>query len=55
MKTFVVPIYIYFGVILYILLSFGTFYGQLVYFDPFGMLYQETSGNIPVQGRVKNE
>jgi hypothetical protein len=29
----------------YILWSFGIFYGHLVYFSRFGMLYEEKSGN----------
>jgi hypothetical protein len=35
----------FFTAIWYILLPFGTFYGYLVYFSRFGMLYQEKSGN----------
>jgi hypothetical protein len=32
----------------YILLPFGTFYGFLVYFSRFGVLYREKSGNPSV-------
>jgi hypothetical protein len=35
-------------VIWYILWLFGTFYGYLVHFSRFGMLYQEKSGNPDV-------
>jgi hypothetical protein len=36
---------VYFTDIYYILWPFGTFYGCLVYFSRFGMLYKEKSGN----------
>jgi hypothetical protein len=36
---------VYFMTIWYILWSFGIFYGHLVYFYRFGMLYLEKSGN----------
>jgi hypothetical protein len=35
----------YFKGIWYILLLFGIFYGYLLYFSQFGVLYQEKSGN----------
>jgi hypothetical protein len=37
--------YTYFTAIWYILMPFGMFCGNLVYFSRFGMLYQEKSGN----------
>jgi hypothetical protein len=36
---------VYFKDIWSILLPFGTFYGYLVYFSRFGMMYEEKSGN----------
>jgi hypothetical protein len=36
---------VYFTTIWYILWPFNIFYGPLVYFSRFGMLYQEKSGN----------
>jgi hypothetical protein len=36
---------VYFTAIWYILWSFGTFYGYLVYFSRFGMFHQEKSGS----------
>jgi hypothetical protein len=39
----------YFTAIWYIVWPFGIFYGYLVYFSRFGMLYQEKSGNTGQQ------
>jgi hypothetical protein len=36
---------VYFTTIWYILWPFGIFYGHLVYFSHFGLLYYEKSGN----------
>jgi hypothetical protein len=36
---------VYFTAIWYILLPFDIFYGNLIYFSNFGILYQEKSGN----------
>jgi hypothetical protein len=38
----------------YILWPFGIFYGYLVYFSRFGMLYQEKSGNPGTEASVLN-
>jgi hypothetical protein len=40
-----VYVHTYFTAIWDILLPFGIFYGYLIYFSRFGMLYQEKSGN----------
>jgi hypothetical protein len=41
----------YFTPIENILLPLGIFYGELVYFNPFGTLYREKSGN-PAPGII---
>jgi hypothetical protein len=37
--------FVYLLAIWYIVLPIGTFFGHLVYFSRFGMLYREKSGN----------
>jgi hypothetical protein len=41
---------VYFMPILYVLWTFGVFYGYFVYFSRFGMLYQEKAGNPGCSG-----